>query len=388
MDQFPFKNKYIYLNFCGVSPLYEPARRKKQEFENLQSQLGALVFLEYPNVLKQFHESVAKLLKTSEKNISFVKNTAEGLSLIANGYPFESDKDEILSFVFEYPSNHYPWKLQERKQKAKFKIIPNTKSVLLNPEEVPDGFVYGFSMQDIEKIVTKHTKIIAISHVQFTSGFAANLKELGDFCKTHNIDLIVDAAQSLGVIPLYPEEWNISAIAASGWKWLLGPLGSGILYTSEKFRNKIELMNVGAEVMIQGQDYLNHTWQPHTDGRKFEYSTISYSDVIALTECIEGLILPYSPEKIFSHIQKLHQIFKEIIKKNKHILIPEFPFENRSGILSAIVKNPQEVAQILRKHSLVCTVRGNYLRIAPHIMITEEEIQKAAETLLKIVNSQ
>lgn len=384
--EFPFKEKYIYLNFCGVSPLYNPARLKKEEFERKQSEMGSLVFLEYSNILEKFHESVAKLLKTKKENISFVKNTAEGLSLIANGYPYESSDDEIISFIHEYPSNHYPWKLQEIKKKAKLKLIPNNKNILLNKKEIPNGYVYGFSIKDIEALISPKTKIISISHVQFTSGFSTNLKELGKFCKDHNIDLIVDAAQSLGSLPIYPEEYNISAIASSGWKWLLGPIGSGILFTSEEFRKKIDYSMVGADIMIQGMDYLNHSWQPYTDGRKFEYSTTSISDAIALTECMENFILKIGINNIYHHIQELHNLFKEICKSSNKIKFLEFPEENRSGILSLIVENPQKISLLLREKNIISTVRGNYLRIAPHIMITKEEIIKAAEILLDILS--
>ncbi|GIX40960.1 MAG: aminotransferase [Leptospiraceae bacterium] len=383
---FPFKEKYIYLNFCGVSPFYNPARLKKEEFEKKQSEMGALVFLEYPDILDKFHQAVANLLKTKKENISFVKNTAEGLSLIANGYPFESPEDEIISFIHEYPSNHYPWKLQEIKKKAKLKLIPNNKNVLLNKNDIPDNYVYGFTLEDIKKLITPKTKIISISHVQFTSGFAINLKEIGEFCKKHHIDLIIDAAQSLGSIPIYPEEYHISAIASSGWKWLLGPIGSGILYTSEDFRKKIDYSMVGADIMIQGMDYLNHTWQPYTDGKKFEYSTTPVSDAIALTECIENLILKNGIENIYKHILELHQLFKETCKPSEHIQYLEFPDENRSGILSLIVNNPQRISLLLREKNIISTVRGNYLRIAPHIMITKEEMRKAAEILNEIIN--
>ncbi len=387
IKEFPFKEKYIYLNFCGVSPLYNPARLAKSELENKLSEMGTLVFLEYKDILKNLHETVAKLLNTSKENISFVKNTAEGLSLIANGFPFESPDDEIISFIHEYPSNHYPWKLLEIKKRAKLKLIPNNKNIVLNKEEIPDGFVYGFSLKDIENLVTKKTKIIAISHVQFTSGFTANLKEIGKFCKENNIDLIIDAAQSLGCIPLYPEEYNISAIAASGWKWLLGPIGSGILYTSKEFRDKIENVMAGADLMKQGQDYLNHSWQPYTDGRKFEYSTISISDALALKVCIEELILKNNIENIYKKIKELHYVFKSTCKPSKNLKYLEFKEENQSGILSIILPDPDTVSSLLRKKNIICTVRGNYLRIAPHFMISEKEMVHVAEILNSIIKN-
>lgn len=379
---FPFKKNFIYLNFCGISPLHPESYKAKKEFDKKQSELGAFVFQEYPNIHKNFRVAYAQLLKTSPENISFVKNTAEGLSLIANGYPFEPE-DEILSFTYEYPSNHYPWKLQEIKKRAKLKLIPNNRNVIYNSKEIPENYVIGFSLEDIKNLVTKKTKIIALSSVQFTSGFFCDLKEIGEFCKANNIDFIVDAAQSLGSLPMYPEEYHISAIASSGWKWLLGPIGSGILYTSPEFRKKIEITMVGADIMIQGTDYLNHNWQPFEDGRKFEYSTLNYSDIIALTKSCEEIV-KIGIENIKNYIFSLHKIFKENCKSKK-IKFLEFKEENRSGILSLIVEEPQKVANFLKENQIVCTVRGNYLRIAPHYMITKEEILKVAQILNKIL---
>lgn len=377
---FEFKKNFIYLNFCGISPLHPEAFKKKFEFEKKLTELGAIVFKEYSNIIKNFKENFAKLLRTSPQNISFVKNTAEGLSLIANGYPFQPE-DEILSYINEYPSNHYPWKVQELKKRAKLKLIPDNKNLIFNKKEIPDSYPIGFSLEDIEKYATKKTKIIAISSVQFTSGFAADLKKIGSFCKEHQIDLIVDAAQSLGSIPLYPEEYNISAIASSGWKWLLGPLGSGILYTSPEFRNKIEITMAGADLMRQGNDYLNHSWHPFSDGRKFEYSTLPYGDILALSECAK-ILLEQDIENIRDKIFYLHSIFKKNCKTHK-IKFLEFPEQNYSGILSLVVENPEKVAQFLKENRIISTVRGNYLRIAPHFIITEEEMLLT----VKILNS-
>ncbi|MFN3604453.1 MAG: aminotransferase class V-fold PLP-dependent enzyme [Leptonema sp. (in: bacteria)] len=378
---FPFKNHFIYLNFCGIAPLHPHALKKKIEFEKKHSQLGAFVFNEYPDLLKKFRDQFAKLLKTSPENISFVKNTAEGLSLIANGYPFEPD-DEILSYIHEYPSNHYPWKMQEFKKRAKLKLIKNNPKLALNAKEISKDYPIGFSLRDIENLTTKKTKVLAISSVQFTSGFAANLKEIGKFCKENQIDLVVDAAQSLGSLPLYPEEYHISAIASSGWKWLMGPIGSGILYTSKEFREKIEVTMAGADLMLQGSDYLNHTWQPYTDGRKFEYSTLPYSDILALTICAEFLFHE-SIESIQERIFYLHRIFKENCK-NQKIRFLEFNKENQSGILSLVVENPNQIVSILKENRILCTVRGNFVRVAPHFMITEQEIEKVVDVMNQI----
>ncbi|MBF0275548.1 MAG: aminotransferase class V-fold PLP-dependent enzyme, partial [Nitrospinae bacterium] len=218
------------------------------------------------------------------------------------------------------------------------------------------------------------TKVIAISHVQFTSGFKTDLQKLGLFCKEHNIDLIVDAAQSLGCLPLYPEEWNVSAVVSSGWKWLMGPIGTGILYTSPQLREKLNITMAGADMMKQGQDYLNHTWQPLHCGGLFEYSTVSISLLAGLDVCIREISLKYGIENVFKENQRLQKLFLDGLN-NKDIRPVIFSEENRSGILALdCKKDPNMMMKELYKKGIICTSRGNYLRFAPHIYNSDEEV--------------
>lgn len=374
-DLFPVKKNYIYLAHCGISPLYSGALRKELEIAQAQRDTGALAFKRYEDYLDELRSTAARLLNTSQENLAFVKNTTEGMGLIANGYPFEKG-DQIISYVHEYPANHYPWKLQELCG-VELVLLPNRD----NPCGAAEGMPCSWSMADLEEIVNNKTKIIALSHVQFTSGFAADLKTLGDFCRSRGIDLVIDAAQSLGCLPVYPEQYNISAIASSGWKWLLGPVGTGLLYTSEQFRNKLGHVLVGAEVMLQGTDYLNHTWQPHHTARRFEYSTSPVSLAVALKACIEEIPLRYGLEKIQTEVFRLQDIILNHLDRDRFTPV-EFSAEHRSGILSLICRDdPNLIIKALERNGVICSSRGGYLRLAPHFYISDEEIQRAVSIL-------
>ncbi|MCB1166784.1 MAG: aminotransferase class V-fold PLP-dependent enzyme, partial [Leptospiraceae bacterium] len=258
-EHFPIRKNWTYLNNSGIAPMYGPAWQAGASFEWERAENGQMAFGKFGPVPAGLRAAAAELLQTDAANLSFMKNTAEGLSTIASGYPFEPG-DEIISYIHEYPSNHYPYVLQKDRGVI-LKLIPDRKIHSAQKEGMPGGF----DLSDVEALITKKTRMIAISHVQFTSGFACDLEAMGKLCKGHGIDLIVDGAQSMGCLPLYPEKWNIAAIAASGWKWMMGPVGTGILYTSPDFRSRIRQTMAGADLMKQGQDYLNHSWQPYDD---------------------------------------------------------------------------------------------------------------------------
>jgi selenocysteine lyase/cysteine desulfurase len=364
---FPIKDQYIFLTHCGIAPLYTGALKAEREVGEVQCRTGALVFSRYDAILESLRAAAAQLLKAAPENLAFVKNTTEGINLIANGYPFEPG-DNIISYVHEYPANHYPWKLQEKRG----------VELILLPDSSPGERPVAWSMRDLEQRVTKRTRIVALSHVQFASGYCADLKALGNFCKARNIDLVLDAAQSLGSLPVYPEQVNAAAVVSSGWKWLMGPIGSGLLYTSPGFRQKLELSMVGAETMQQGTDYLDHEWKPFASAKCFEYSTSPIALAAALDASIREIALRYGVEAITAEIFRLQDVFLRVLDRSKARPVFEQP-EQRSSIISLIVPGDvNALRRALLKQNVITTERGGYLRVAAHFYNTEEELERAA----------
>lgn len=376
--KFPSTKDLIYLSYCSVSPLY--GKEAAWELLKAQSELGRNYYPLAHKMLEKFHRAAAKLLRTEASNISYIRNTAEGMSMIANGYPFKAG-DEIISFEHEYPSDHYPWKIQERRG-VTLKLLSNAR---IDPK-LPEGLVNGWSFDELKSLLTERTRLIALSHVQFTSGFAADLSQLGALCKDRGITLVIDAAQSIGSLPLYPEEYGIDAIAASGWKWLLGPMGTGVLYTSEALREKLQLVVCGADNMIQSPEYLDHRFTPHHDARCFEYGPAPYSCLAALTQAIEDVQLSTSSEAIRDRLFALQQVAFETLDKSLFGVL-QFDTTYRSGIYSVYPLGGDHGRRALaisaKAESLgaVITPRDGFLRIAPHYFVSEDDVAQGIECL-------
>ena len=342
-EKFPIKKTTNFMAYCSVSPLYGPASDRAIKCLKMQSEMGLGMIFEYmgeDHIANRFKKNFAALMKTEADNITMTTNTSEAISMIANGYPFEPG-DQVISYVNEYPANHYPWVVQQKRRGVELVLLGDVPFEQTDEDgvaDVPDSFARSWSFEELESAITDRTRIIAISHVQFTSGSAADLERLGALCKEKDIDLVVDAAQSLGCLPVYPEEWNISAVAAAGWKWLLGPVGAGVMYTCQEFRDKIEITMSGADQMKQETQYLDHTWDPHTTGQKFEYSTVTYSAMDALSICVEELFVPNSAEDVRDNNFDLQDLALEKLNLSKYQPIRHVGVA-RSGILSLIPKN-------------------------------------------------
>jgi selenocysteine lyase/cysteine desulfurase len=345
------------------------------------------MIFEYPgeeHIANRFCRNFASLMKTTPDNISMTTNTSEAICMIANGYPWQSG-DQIVSYLNEYPANHYPWVLQAKHKGVELIQLSDTDI----PQEsrsgtgpIPDSFARGWSFEELESVVTERTKVIALSHVQFTSGYAADIPRLGAFCKERNIDLVLDAAQSLGSLPVYPEEWGVAAVASAGWKWMLGPVGTGVMYTSPEFREKIEITMTGADHMKQDTAYLDHRWNPHTTGQKFQYSTVAYSVLDGLSLAVEKLHLKYSREEVRDHLFELQELALAQLDLDKYQPVIH-ERATRSGILSLIpkVSTAPDICQALAAQNIIVTPRDGYIRFAPHICSSTEEVAAGVAAL-------
>ena len=375
---FPVKQKLAYFSHCSISPLFSRAREVEQDLAQEHQNTGALMFIDkYDDVIDSLHQAAGKLLRTGTENVSFVKNTSEAISMIAGGYPFKKG-DEVVVYTNEYPANFYPWVLQEKKG-VKVIVLGNTPADLGGADgDMP----VTWSIPELERVVTPRTRIIAVSHVQFTSGYAVDLPTLAGFCGDRDIDLVIDAAQSLGSLPIYPDELGIAAIASSGWKWLLGPIGTGLFYSSPNLRDKLDPVVAGAELMQQGTDYLDHTWNPHGTGRMFEYSTSPITLAAALDICIRELPLRYGVETVKTEIFRLQNLLIDTIDRDLYQpLVP--PDENRSGILALKSKtiDPQIPVKRALEGNVVLSARGGLIRFAPHFYNDEREVERAVSLL-------
>ncbi len=389
-DHFPARNNVNFQAYCSVSPLCRPAAERAAAFIERQCEVGRGVIFEYTgsrNIAGRFRQNFGQLLRTSPANISMVTNTAEALSMIANGYPLQAG-DEIISYVHEYPSNHYPWVLQAQRRGAELVLLDDVEPCQDSRPgvgAVANSFARSWSLDELEAQITPRTRLVALSHVQFTGGFAADLRALGDLCRSRNVDLVIDAAQSLGCLPLYPEEYGIACVAASGWKWLLGPIGTGVLYTSPEFREKITITMTGADHMRQETEYLDHRWNPYDDGRKFEYSTVPYALVDGLSAAVEEVFLPNTIEAIAAHNWHLQDLVLEHLDTRRYQPLVHQP-QHRSGILSLIPRRgtAKAISAELDAQRIIITPRDGYLRFAPHLCTTEEEVVAAVAALNRI----
>lgn len=166
---------------------------------------------------------------------------------------------------------------------------------------------------------------------------------------------------------------------------MLGPVGTGVMYTRPDFREKISITMSGADHMKQDTAYLDHTWNPHTTGQKFEYSTVSYALLAGLSFSAENLFNQTTMEEVRDHNFALQDLAVEQLDPDLYQPVLHLP-EHRSGILSLIPKkhSAPQVCAALEAKKIIVTPRDGYIRLAPHICSTEAEVTAATEAFNSI----
>ena len=187
----------------------------------------AFDFFNLEPFINEFNDEATKLINGKQGGVTFTFNTSTGLHIIADGLHSEySGQKNIVISSTEFASNSYVW------QKL-------CKRYLMELREVP--FRNGNYMeQDWERLIDDNTVLVAVSHVQFSTGFRSNLKFLSELCKKHGAYLAVDIIQSAGIVPIDVQRDEVDFVCVAAYKWLTGPFGCGFMYASPDAREKLD----------------------------------------------------------------------------------------------------------------------------------------------------
>lgn len=370
----------IPLSHCGLSQLSVPGYKAQLRILDLQQQEGVKMFADADvrSCQARFRDAGAKLFHTAPENISYIDNVAHGLNIIALGYPWQRG-DSILVYDREYPSNVHSWQRPGTDFPLKVKFVQGTT--------LEGARAYKLPLEAFEQAIDSSTRAIAVSHVQFMSGYTIDLDKLGALCRRHKLFLIVDAAQSAGCLPITPEQWGADAVVSSGWKWLLGPSGSGIMYTSPRFREALSPGLFGPDGRREDR-YEDLGFTPLTNGAKFEPSSLPKAQVAGLAGSVQAIVDSESSAGIWKEIRRLQDILLSRLDL-KYLRQVNLEDSERSGILSFISSvDPAQVVPALEPEGVILpSPRGGYLRLAPHFFLTDDKVVEAAEKINRVITA-
>jgi len=241
-------------------------------------------------------------------------------------------------------------------------------------------------LDDIEQQVDARTRLLSISSVQFTNGFRMDLKRTGDLCRKKGMLFCVDAIQSLGVIPMDVDAFNIDFLAADAHKWLLGPEGIGIFFCRRGLTEVIEPALVGWKSVQQQFEFERPQFDLKKDAQRFEEGSLNVMGIIGLGAAIE-LLNEVGIENIEEQVLGLGDvIIEEAERRGFEIKTPRERSARGGNVTVCGPFDPDALRNALREKGIMVNVRAGGVRISPHFYNTKEEIVFCFKELDRILD--
>ncbi|MEQ1945756.1 MAG: aminotransferase class V-fold PLP-dependent enzyme [Bryobacteraceae bacterium] len=359
---FPVTERLIYLNHAAVAPLSRPAAEAMQWLAQDALDWGSLHYAKWLETYEGLRRAAARLVNGTPEEIALVKNTSEGIATLAMGLDWRPG-DKIVCFEEEFPANQYPWRKLE------------AKGVRIQWLRVTDP---------LDKIdeAAEGARLLAISFVQFLTGYRADLVKIGEICRRRGAIFFVDAIQGLGAFPLDVQAANIDALSADGHKWMLGPEGCGVLYISRRLQEQVEPVEFGWTNAASSNDYASRDLTPWNDARKYECGTLNTIGCYGLRASVDFL-LATGVERIAPVVQSLADQLASGARAKGYELLGERTPETGAGIVSIRKTGVDSVAICakLRENGVITAPRAGWVRTSPHFYLLPEEIDRVVELL-------
>lgn len=367
LSEFPVAREQIFMAHAGVTVLPRCVARAMQEYTE-QSCVRHQEFTEAFRLVNDTRRLGAELIGAKADEISLLGPTSLGLSLIANGIPWEAG-DEVVCYHDDYPANVYPW-LELRRRG----VIVRFLQPALPGEITPDL---------VERALTPKTRLVALASCHFLTGYRIDVDAIGRLLHSHGVLFCLDAIQTLGAFETRVE--HVDFLSADAHKWMLGPMAAGIVYVKEEHQELVRPTLLGAWNVKSPNFVAQDEIAFERGGRRYEPGVLNMVGTLGMRAALEMLLdigIPVIGERL---LQLKSRLIAGLQPLGFHFISPATG-SAASGINTAW-REPDSGAPVeklfdhLTAHDVVVSHRHNregrgHLRFSPHFYNTEAEVDR------------
>jgi selenocysteine lyase/cysteine desulfurase len=356
-----------YLNLAGQSPVPKAAIRAIQsavEWKKFPHNISDSAYFDTPNRVRA---SIAKLIAGKPDEVALTAGASTGMLAVAYGLTWKPG-DEVLTAVSEFPLQYTTWKPMEEREGLKLKII--------SPR---DRFL---SADDFIAALTPRTRLVSVSLVRFDNAVMLDAARLAAACHAQGALLLLDVSQCCGAIPIDVNQLGVDFMVCAGYKWLLGPFGTGFFWAkSEHIAN----MRPGPFYWMAAEGAENFAAlnfadpKPAQAARRWDTAeTANYYNLAALDAGLE-LVLKIGPENIAAHNHKLIDLLFSRLPQDRFVCSSPLDHKHRGPYGCFEARTPDKTREFyekLRKEKIITSLRENKIRVSPYVFYTERDIDR------------
>lgn len=301
--------------------------------------------------------------------VALVPSVAYALTLAAQALPVR-EGGTVLVADGAFPSDLLPWQRRCAQAGARVHMVPRGAGA--------DGFVAALQRGGVD--------VVSVPQAHWRDGRLLDIDRIAAAARDHGVPLVLDLSQSLGVLPCDVDRWRPAFVASVGYKWLLGGKGLAFLWASPEWRERAEPLEQHWQAREPAAPWRFEADAPppyRRGGRRFDAGEIADPLRLAIAEAGLRQVLEWTPAAIARRLQALTSRLRSrladgglgdwcVADGSPHIVGLTPPADRLDAARDAML-----FAQV------ICTDRGGVLRLAPHLHIVEEQIDAAAEALLR-----
>ena len=358
-----------YLNLASESPMPKVSIRAVQaalEAKKNPHHKTDATFFEVPN---RTRASIAKLIGGKPEEVALTSGASAGVAAVAYALTWKPG-DEVITAKGEFPLQLATWKPMEEREGLNLKIV--------SPRE---RFI---TADDLIAAMTPRTRLVSVSMVRYDDGSLLDAARVADACHQQGALLLLDASQSCGAMPMDVKQLGADFIVSAGYKWLLGPFGTGFFWTKSEHLKIIRPGPFYWMAMMGSDNFsaLNFADpKPAANAKRWDApESASYFNfnLVAMDASVD-FVLSMGPELVSAHNRKLIELMFERLPKDR--FVPASPLDpaRRGPYACFAARSAEKTAEFyhrLRKENVVVSLREGNIRVSPHLYNTERDIDR------------
>ncbi len=359
-----------YLNVAYTAPLLRAAAQAGRDAIRVKQNPWTIAVEDFFSSIEDVRGLFARIVDCDADCVAAIPAVSYGIALAAKNLPVKEGQS-IVVLQDQFPSNIYSWRNLASKKNAIVKTVPRPHDSDWTP--------------GLLQCIEENTAIVAVSNCHWTDGTLVDLEKIGDKCRSVGAALVVDGIQSVGAMPFSVERVRPDFLVVAAHKWLLGPYGYGFCYVDPQWQNGAALEEnwlnrSGSENFARLVDYRDDY---QAGARRYDVGAASSFILSPIAAAALRQILAWGVENIAETLQAKTDAIAEGAKEIGLVVAPK---HTRAPHMIGILKPggfSRELPNLLAKEKVFVSVRGESIRISPHLYTTDDEIERLFAALEK-----
>ena len=354
-----------YLDAATQGPLplaSAQAAKEALEWKKLPFLIPNGTYFDLPDRIRA---SIAKIIHAEPDDIALTAGASAGFAAVAAGIDWKKG-DEVIVARGEFPAHFATWLPYEKAGKLRVKVIASAERFI--------------SADDYLSAISARTRIISASLVRFDNGARLDAKRVADACHAAGALFLLDASQCAGALPIDVGATGADFLVSSGYKWLLGPYGTGFFWARREWSDRLP----DGPVYWQSLEGANNFHGLPLDGLRVRAGarrwdspeTASFTNLAAFDAAL-SLVNSIGTDKIYEHAASLSRLVAERLPMDRCVLASPSDAERRGQFVCVAARSPEKTADLFKKlrgEKVIVCLREGVLRISPHIYNTEHDV--------------